>query len=311
MSYASDDLRSTLQPAAVKPKDAAFKGSSYGRFYEEPPTESGPEGDAWFIRGQNLVIAYTRARSGGVFTRKNQPDEWGILLPRAGMSIEVKAGGETRIAEGPAVVFIPPGDSVVTAKADGVMIRLHTVRSTDLAAKCPNNAMYDEADPNIPPLEDWPAPVGGFKIRVYSGSTPPTPGRFGRLYRCTTIMVNFGSGRDGPRDVHKMSPHHHNDFEQYSIGIEGTFVHHLRWPWTTDLDHWREDEHALCGTPSVAVIPPPSIHTSQAMDQGLNQLIDTFCPPRRDFSAKPGWVLNAADYPEPADLVMSDKPLSE
>jgi hypothetical protein len=119
-------------------------------------------------------------------------------------------------------------------------------------------------------------------------------------------MVNFGSGRPGPRDPTNLSPHHHVGFEQYSIATAGDFLHHLRWPWISDSTHWRADEHVQCATPSVAVIPPPATHTSQGVGPGLNRLCDAFCPPRRDFSARRGWVLNADEYPEPADLEVTD-----
>ena len=298
MAFDASDPRAALAAFATSaPVPTAFAGAELGLFYEEPPQEDDANGRTWYIRGQNFVVAHSEAKPGATFPRET-PDEYCVIVPDRGTPVAIEAEGETASCGGHSLVIMPPGKGCLTLPEGGRITRLFSTQSADLNARCANAESYAEPHPNLPPFQPWPAPAGGFKVRVYSLDVPPEPGRFGRIWRCTTMMVNYLDPQMGPRDIQKLSPHHHDDFEQCSLALDGSFIHHLRWPWTVDMRVWREDEHPHVRSPSVTVIPPPAIHTTRGMEPGLNQLVDIFSPPRRDFSEK-GWVLNADDYPMP------------
>lgn len=295
--FDTTDPRGSLTSLTVATPKGQAAAAEYVEFFKLPPADATRAARTWLARGQNFVLAYSEAGVGATFGRNAQVDEFMLLLPDAASRVEISTPAEKVVVDGQSVVFIPPGESTIVVRQGGRLIRVFSHRSTDLELQCSNAASYTEQHPNVAPLEPWPDPPGGFHIRPYSLDVPADPNRFGRIFRCTTMMVNWSPPRDGPRDTNKMSPHAHADFEQCSLVIEGEFVHHLRWPWTTNLAEWRADDHVKVGSPSIAIIPPPTIHTSQALASGDNLLIDIFCPPRVDFSEKPGWVLNAADYP--------------
>jgi hypothetical protein len=295
--YETDDPRSRLATAGEAKPASAFGNSTYARFYEQEPQEAEDRHRTWYTRGQNFVVCYSEAEEGAVFERTGQADEYVLLLPDEGTAARVEAGGERREVEGFTITMVPPGDSRIEITRPGRVVRFYSAQSRDVAAKAVNAAAYAGPHPQVPPFEPWLEPAGGFRIRSYSLDVPEQEGRFGKIFRCTTFMVNVFPPQLGPRDPAKLSPHHHDDFEQCSLVLGGVYEHHLRWPWTADNAEWREDEHETCGTPSVCVIPPRVIHTSAAVDAGVNLLVDIFAPPRADFSDMPGWVLNADDYP--------------
>jgi hypothetical protein len=278
------------------------EGAEYVEFPGlEPSTRTDAGTRTWLARGQNFVVAYSSAVAGDELTRDAQADEYVVVLPHEGCAATVRTPDDERSVTGQAVIVMPPGRSSVVADADCDLVRLFTVASAGpLARASVNQASYAEPNPKVTPLEPWPAPPAGHRIRAYPLSEVPVdPERFGRIFRCSTFMVNFLNPRTGVRDPEALSPHQHDDFEQCSLAVEGDFVHHIRTPWTRRMSEWLPDEHRGCGSPSIAVIPPTAVHTTQSVGPGLNQLIDIFCPPRADFSARPGLVLNADEYPIP------------
>jgi hypothetical protein len=299
MAYDKSDPRSSLGGAAVKkPDPTEYAKADYVRFYYLNPDETSSGVKTWYGRGQAMIVSYSEVEKDAAIELKGQPDEYMLFLNDRNISVEITAGKEVKKVDGFTITIIPPGDSTVRVLAKGCMYRIFSSQSEALAKKCSNAASYIKPSPNVAPYKAWPEPPAGYKIRSYSLAVPDEPGRFGRLWRCTSLMVNVCAHEPHVRDIKKFSPHVHDDFEQCSLSAEGVFVHHVRWPWITDSTKWLPDDHEVCGTPSIAILPPPAIHTTGAVAPS-NQLVDIFSPPRMDFSEKKGWVLNADEYPMP------------
>ena len=303
MAYTSTDPRSTLPTSSAgAPRSASPNiAPQYFEFARSEPTEVTPGGSrSWWMRSQAIVGNYVEPTAGDTVERTGQVDEYVVMFTEPMARATIEAGGERVDVAGRTLAIVPPGDSAIHVATDTPIVRLFSTQDAALAARAVNASVYVEPDPHVAPFVAWPEPPEGFRIRCYDvDAVAPEQGRFGRMWRCTTLMVNWFYDAPGPRPADAMSPHHHDDFEQLSLQLGGDYVHHIRTPWTTDMRTWRDDEHRHCTSPSITVIPPPAVHTSQAVGDTSHFLVDIFAPPRADFSAKPGWVLNADEYPVP------------
>jgi mannose-6-phosphate isomerase-like protein (cupin superfamily) len=275
----------------------AIRPASAGRAYDAPPQLTEPGSRTWITRAANFVVAISDVEPGAVLSRADNPDEYMVLL--GGVAATIRAGAETIEAGPESLTIVPPGPSEVMAKSRGVLVRVLSNRAADLAAEAENAATYADGASEVAPLIPWPGPAGGFRLRNYRPLDYDRPDTNMRIFRSTNLMINVMTRRTSPRDITKLSPHSHDDFEQASLLLEGDYIHHLRYPWVPDMSAWRPDEHLEIGSPSVTVIPARVVHTSRNVGDTRSWLIDIFAPPRLDFSRKPGMVLNADDYPMP------------
>ena len=279
-----------------------MRKATHARHYTEAPQLVDPDGSRhWVTRAANFVTVVTDAQKGASFDRSNNPDEYMLLLPQAPEAL-VEAGGKRITAKENSLTIVPPGKSTVTIQKPGTVVRIFSNRAADVMAMAANGAIYADGASEVTPIAPWPNPVGGFHLRHYAMSDFPSPDSSPlkmRVFRSTNLMINIFEPWAKRRDQTKLSPHSHDDFEQMSLALQGSFVHHLRYPWGPDKTKWNEDEHEHYDSPSVLVIPPRVVHTTQDVGNGTTWLIDIFGPPRIDFSSKPGFVLNAEDYPMP------------
>lgn len=258
-------------------------------------TASGQQ--TWVTRGGRFVVTVTQAEAGAVLTREQETDEYVVLLPHSRAQLE--ADGEQQELAADSLTIVPPGTSTLTALEAGLIVRVFAPSAADLLDISSNNALYQDELAELAPNQPWPMPVEGYRIRQYALADYVRNDTNMRLFRSRRLMINVLTQRTTPRDVRALSPHQHTDFEQGSLVLEGRYMHHLRYPWTKNMEQWVDDEHVEIGAPSLTVIPAQVIHTSRNLSEGDCWLIDIFGPPRHDFSNKPGLVCNAAEYPMP------------
>lgn len=264
-------------------------------FYKQDPVMELGGARTWYGRAQNLLIAYSKFNAGDSLEFAGSGHEYFVVLIEGSVGVTSENG--TGSATGPAQIIVPPGESRITAASDGTLVRIFAPPPAELTEKAVNNSSYDQPHPNVGPLELWPMPHRGYKLRIYQYDKLPSDAR--RVFRSRNIMINWAANYAGPRDVTRLSPHKHDDFEQISLCIEGSYVHHVRYPWESDSTTWMEDDHIEIDTPSITIMPPPALHTSVGMGE-RNSLVDIFAPPRMDFSL--GGMVNvenAAEYPMP------------
>ena len=224
-----------------------------------------------------------------------------VLLP-SGVNAQIEAGSESITAAGDSLTIVPPGSSRITLRNAGYFVRICSEPGDGFADRASNKSHLRGRRAGACADRAVARSGRGLSAAPLSarrdGQPDPSPLKM-RLFRSTNLMINVFLPWPQPRDETKLSPHAHDDFEQISLALEGTFAHHLRYPWTPDKTTWRDDEHVVFGSPSLLVIPARVIHTSHNIGDDVARLVDIFAPPRLDFSRRDGFVLNANDYPMP------------
>lgn len=257
-----------------------------------PPDMIDPAGIRnWITRDEYFVVVISEVPLAGTITRHDDDEHIVILPPDFSLSLAWK--DQSVPLGGDSIAIMPPGTTTITAPTGGVIMRVCSTRSTDLAGQAGNAAAYHDARQLVDSfMRKSPSAIRTFDLARLTDPTGPLIQP--RIVMTQSLMVNVFAAFPAPRPLNQLRPHHHDDFDQASVVLAGNWVHHIRAPWGDDFLQWANDRHLDAGCPSTVIIPPPLIHTSRNLDAGA-RLVDVFSPPRRDF-LDAGLVLNADDY---------------
>lgn len=249
---------------------------------------------SWRGRGKTFLVEWVQAQDGAASLQRACEDEVIAVFPASGG--EIVWSGKTQTVPPRAVAIVPAGAFTVAASPGAPVILLSPIRSVHLDVRTLNDADYGDGDDGIRLVGPAAAraDAGGVQVVEVDRIVPPADKPRLKMVRSATMSINWIE-YEGVRDRSKLSPHDHDDFEQGSLAIEGSFIHHLRVPWGPDANAWRDDMHLEAPARSLCVIPPRMIHTTEGLGDGKHVLIDIFAPARADFIAK-GWMSNAAAY---------------
>ncbi len=129
--YDSTDPRAALVPVSAPSSSSQagkFTSASYLNFDLTHPDEAVAGLRLWYGRGQNFVLSYVEATAGAVLERSGQADESILLLPDAGLEVDIEANDEHVQSDGYALVILPPGESRITMRRPGRLVQ-HPVNS--------------------------------------------------------------------------------------------------------------------------------------------------------------------------------------
>jgi hypothetical protein len=147
--FDKSDPRAKLTSQSNATNTTAFAGTEYGKFYETPPVESDDSTKTWWHRGQNFFLAYSEVSDGGSFVRRDQQDEYVLLLPDKNSQALVTAGNTQTRVDGYSLVIVPPGDSEVKLTKGGRVIRLFTTANR-ISQSCQSTSL-----PTAKPIRTW------------------------------------------------------------------------------------------------------------------------------------------------------------
>ena len=249
-------------------------------------------------RGQNFYVEWIKGDAGSAAFPIASAYEMMVLLPDVAATIQ--GGARSVDLKARSVAIVPAGEFRIRLAGAGTCCVLKSNSGEADGAAVANRATYAQADPRVAPFgPPYLRRADHGAIRVFDIDAVQAPKDNPRLkmLQSATMSINWVE-YDGPRDRKALSPHSHKDFEQGSLALAGEFRHHLRVEWGSNANLWQDDLHVAASSPSVLIIPPEIIHTSEGINGGRHLLIDIFSPPRKDFIAK-NWIANASEYLAP------------